>query len=525
MLNNRGSSCRIGRLCADLSPWLKPNRAEAERPVTANHARSCIRSRAILTASIRREHLSPVKAGLRLLVRGTIHGHTTLAGRDIVAVHVLSIHGVDVASIRLRATHDRRSHATTIAVSGVVHASHAGGARELVLVLMLVAGHTIHAILNGNHAKGVNHAVAGHAAHLVHVTIGHTSSLLRLGVLFDVRLRVGKVGSSGGVATADGALLKVALQDITARKGVAAENTHVGTVTSVAQKMALQVLGVQIGLGAVRARKLAIGILDGNDRVLCSRGTGGGSSRATRGAGQDTSATLRAYHMSRLLRVAQDTVVGHERTRPVGRADAILAHETTGRHGTQDRRSATTSRRGSDGLRVRVRRSSGGAGHHGLRSAVAGVRRVGVLSHRVHAASSTGLGALRVAGRQVVRRVWRVRRTSARSVRVATVEGLHARGGRLQRRQRLRQRRTWLTVMRRERGRRRVTVRVRGSVYTIGGIGRVIHALARKNASRKISGSCFLGETVVEGERQKCATAKRADVDDAGKKSRLCFDG
>lgn len=38
---------------------------------------------------------------------------------------------------------------------------------------------------------------------------------------------------AGGVSTADRALLKVALQDITAGEGITAENTHVRAVTGV----------------------------------------------------------------------------------------------------------------------------------------------------------------------------------------------------------------------------------------------------------------------------------------------------
>lgn len=200
--------------------------------------------------------------------------------------------------------------------------------------------------------------------------------------------------------------------------------------------MTLQVLGVQVRLGAVRAREFAIGILDRDNSVLCSRSTGGGSSGAAGGAGQNASAALRANNMGRLFTLAHDAVLGHHRTRTVGRANAILAHEATRRHRAQDGRTAATSGRGRNGLRVRS--SRGGAGHHGLRRAVASVRRVRVLGHRVHAASLASLGALRVAGRQVVRRVWRIGRTGARGVRVATVHGLHAGGGRLQRRQRLR---------------------------------------------------------------------------------------
>lgn len=274
--------------------------------------------------------------------------------------------------------------------------------------------------------------------------------------------------------------------------------------------MTFQVLRMQVSLGAMRARKLAIGILDWDNGVLGGAGSSCRSCRATRSAGQNASSALRTNNVSRLLGFAQDAVLLHHRARAVGRRDAVRAHETTGGHRAQDRRTTSTWRRGSDGLRVR--RRGGSTLHHGLRGAVASVRRVWILSHRVHAASGTSLRALGVAGRQVMRRVGRVRRTSARGVRVATVEGLHARGGRLQRRQRLRQRRTWLAVMRRKRRWRRVAVRVGGTVYTIGGIGRVIHAIARRDASKELLWRWFLWWTVVgfKGERASDCKQKTA---------------
>lgn len=217
--------------------------------------------------------------------------------------------------------------------------------------------------------------------------------------------------------------------------------------------MALEMLGVQVRLGAVRARELAIGILDGNDGVLRGRGASSGSGRSAGSAGQDATAALRTNNVSRLLSILEDAVGLHQGAGSVGRRDAGLAHETARRHGTQDRRAATTSRGGSNGLRV----SGGGRGlrHHGSRGAVGLVRRrVGVLGHaRVHAAAGTSLGGLRITRRHVVGRVWRVWGPGARGMRVASVEGLHAGGGRLQRRKRLGKGRTRLTVMRRKRGR------------------------------------------------------------------------
>jgi hypothetical protein len=60
------------------------------------------------------------------------------------------------------------------------------------------------------------------------------SSLL-LGPL-QMGLRVRQVSRARWVAPADRTFLEVALQDITAREGILAENTHVGSVTGVCKK-------------------------------------------------------------------------------------------------------------------------------------------------------------------------------------------------------------------------------------------------------------------------------------------------
>ena len=52
-------------------------------------------------------------------------------------------------------------------------------------------------------------------------------------VLLQMSLRVGKMAGPGGVATADRALLEVALEDVASRKRIAAENAHIWAVTSV----------------------------------------------------------------------------------------------------------------------------------------------------------------------------------------------------------------------------------------------------------------------------------------------------
>jgi hypothetical protein len=123
------------------------------------------------------------------------------------------------------------------------------------------------------------------------------------------------------IAAADRALLEVTLENVTARESVSAEYTHVRAVASVSKKMTLQMLCVQVRLGAMRAWEFAISVLDWDDRVLGSS-TGGWCGRATRRAGQDTSASLRpnnmggrfafGYHRGLLL-----LLLHHLTTRPV----------------------------------------------------------------------------------------------------------------------------------------------------------------------------------------------------------------
>ena len=107
--------------------------------------------------------------------------------------------------------------------------------------MVLVSGHVVHAVLDGNHAKGVDHVVAldvTKTVKMVQVTlVTETSSLLGLGILLNVSLRVGQVASSGGVSTTNGALLEVTLQDITSRKRIAAKDAHVGAVTGVCREV------------------------------------------------------------------------------------------------------------------------------------------------------------------------------------------------------------------------------------------------------------------------------------------------
>lgn len=67
-----------------------------------------------------------------------------------------------------------------------------------------------------------------------------------------------------------------------------------------AQNMTLQVLSMVVGLDAVRAGELSVGILEGDDGALRGTGTNSRSSRAPRGARQDAPAS-RAHKQCRLL--------------------------------------------------------------------------------------------------------------------------------------------------------------------------------------------------------------------------------
>jgi len=64
--------------------------------------------------------------------------------------------------------------------------------------------------------------------------------------------------------------------------------------------MPLEVLGVEVGFCAVRARELSVGILLGN-LVLRRCAAGGGSSGLTRRAREDAATALGANHVGGLI--------------------------------------------------------------------------------------------------------------------------------------------------------------------------------------------------------------------------------
>lgn len=170
------------------------------------------------------EHLRPIARA-----RSSEHGHAVLVlghavvcqlgidvGINVVRVHT-AVALIEAASGRGSA-HNGSRHGSSITVRIV----NAAGPRKLALVV----GELIHAIRRrgGDEAERVNHSVGRHASHAVHVVniTFAAHSLLRGGVLLDVRLRVREMAGTGRVTPADGALLEVTLQNVTARKRIAA---------------------------------------------------------------------------------------------------------------------------------------------------------------------------------------------------------------------------------------------------------------------------------------------------------------
>jgi hypothetical protein len=259
------------------------------------------------------------------------------------------------------------------------------------------------------------------------------------------------------------------------------------------------VLGMKISLGAVRARELSIGIFDGDNSVLRA-GSCSLSSRSSGSTGQDSSTTLRSNNVSGLIAFLKDGVGLHEGTRAVGRGHAGLGHNATGGHGAKNWRSTTSRRRGSN--RLRVRHGRGSLRHHTSRCGIALVR-VRVLGHGIHPRTVARLRSLLLVARQILGwSIWGTR--SSRRMRVASVERLHGNGMGLQRRERLRQRRTSLKLVRRD-GRGRWVCLSSRCVYTIGRVLRAVHNPAKRRVERgDVCYDCFFlffttsreGETV-----------------------------
>lgn len=202
--------------------------------------------------------------------------------------------------------------------------------------------------------------------------------------------------------------------------------------------MALQVLGVEVGLCAVRTREFSISVFDGDDGALCSTSASSGSGRSSRSTGQNSPAALGADDMCWSV-VSESNGLGlHDIAGlAVRRGDArlLLRHDAAGRHRSQGRRSTPAGRSWGNGL---LARRGCGLGHHACGCGISTlVRRGGILAllmlgHGVDTTVPTRLRGLGlVVGRHVMRRIGGVRGArSTRRVRVASVHsGLHVCGG------------------------------------------------------------------------------------------------
>jgi hypothetical protein len=81
-----------------------------------------------------------------------------------------------------------------------------------------------------------------HAIHMIHVALVGLLSILLL--LLNVSLGMRQMTRPSRISSTDRALLEVSLEDITARKRIAAQHAHVWAVAGVSEEMTLQMLGV-----------------------------------------------------------------------------------------------------------------------------------------------------------------------------------------------------------------------------------------------------------------------------------------
>ena len=192
------------------------------------------------------------------------------------------------------------------------------------------------------------------------------------------------------------------------------------------EKMTLQMLRVEVSLGAVRARELPVGILLG-DLGLGSASSGGGRRRTSRSTRKNTTSSLRTDHMSGLFAVGREhRWLRHQRALAVGRVHARLGHLTSSGHGPEDRGDTPAGRRrGRNGLRMNSR--SRGLGHHGRRGRVTLLRLlllVRVVRHHLVAATAGVLAGRRRRVRSHVLGDRCIGARSSRAVLVATVSVL-----------------------------------------------------------------------------------------------------
>lgn len=139
--------------------------------------------------------------------------------------------------------------------------------------------------------------------------------------------------------------------------------------------MTLQVLRVQVGLVAVRARELSIGILGGNGGALCGAiDTVGNRGRAARNTRENTTTALRAHDLRAwlILRRSIWRTIGAIHVRCHAPGLGIRVAEGTGRHAIEVP-TVARGRRGN-GLRVALR------ARRGRQPARRGRVRLGVMS-------------------------------------------------------------------------------------------------------------------------------------------------
>lgn len=198
------------------------------------------------------------------------------------------------------------------------------------------------------------------------------------------------------------------------------------------EEMALQMLSMQICLGAMRAGEFPIGVLL---RDLVLRRSGSGCRRLTRRAWQDSSSALGTDHMRGLFAV--EGLLWYAR---LAGLVSLRGHWAELNRGAL-RASRARSGGGCDGLRMR--RSSRGLWEHGGRGGIRllGVR--GVVHQRISGTGAAASALLALGGRRVASHsVGRVRGVWGRgpgSMRVAVIRRLlHRRVVRLKGRQRLR---------------------------------------------------------------------------------------
>ena len=171
------------------------------------------------------EHRRPIKARLLGCVLACKHLQIAILGPGHAVVCQLR---VDIGVHVVRNVPIVPSDAS--AVSVVLHAARPGK-------LILIVRHAGQAIIRGARddpermMTHVIHRHVTHTIHVVHVALGE--GFLRSSILLDMRMGMRKMAGSSGVSAANGALLKVTLENVTAGKRIATQHAHVRAVASV----------------------------------------------------------------------------------------------------------------------------------------------------------------------------------------------------------------------------------------------------------------------------------------------------